>query len=47
VWKELEHRRSLAQPGLIPPSRGNGQASTGGGDPDVFEFESSSDAERT
>jgi cyanophycin synthetase len=46
VWKELERRRSLAQPGLVPSVRGNGQASTVGGDPDVFEFESSGDAER-
>jgi cyanophycin synthetase len=41
VWKELEKRRSLAQPPLVPPVDGNGQAPTVGGDPDVFEFESS------
>jgi cyanophycin synthetase len=42
VWKELERRRSLAQPGLVPSVSGNGQASTVGGDPDVLEYESSS-----
>ena len=42
VWKELETRRSLAQPPLIPAILGDGQSSTVGGDPDVFEFESSS-----
>ncbi len=40
VWKELERRRSLAQPPLVPQVDGNGQVSTVGGDPDVFEFES-------
>jgi cyanophycin synthetase len=39
VWKELERRRSLAQPALVPQMGGNGQVSTVGGDPDVFEFE--------
>ena len=39
VWKELERRRSLAQPTLVPAVGGNGQASTVGGDPDVFEYE--------
>jgi cyanophycin synthetase len=42
VWKELERRRSLAQPGLVPSVSGNGQASTVGGDPDILEYESSS-----
>jgi cyanophycin synthetase len=42
VWKELERRRSLAQPGLVPSVSGNGRASTVGGDPDVLEYESSS-----
>ncbi len=39
VWKELERRRSLAQPALVPRMDGHGQVSTVGGDPDVFEFE--------
>jgi cyanophycin synthetase len=40
VWKELERRRSLAQPSLVPAPNENGQSPTVGGDPDVFEYES-------
>jgi cyanophycin synthetase len=40
VWKELERRRSLVQPPLVPAVGSNGQTSTVGGDPDIIEFES-------
>jgi cyanophycin synthetase len=39
VWKELEARRSLAQPMVLPPRDGDGQIDGMGGDPDLAEFE--------
>jgi cyanophycin synthetase len=35
VWKEIESRRSLAHPAVMPAAEGDGQA---GGDPDLIEF---------
>jgi cyanophycin synthetase len=35
VWKEIESRRSLAHPSVMPAEEGDGQA---GGDPDLIEF---------
>jgi cyanophycin synthetase len=38
VWKEIESRRSLAQPVVMPASEGDGQIQAVGGDPDMIEF---------
>ena len=38
VWKELETRRSLAQPAVLQPREGDGQIEALGGDPDLIEF---------
>jgi cyanophycin synthetase len=38
VWKELEARRSLAQPRVLLPAEGDGQLEGIGGDPDLIEF---------
>jgi cyanophycin synthetase len=39
VWKELETRKSLAQPRVLQVPEGNGQIEATGGDPDLIEFE--------
>jgi cyanophycin synthetase len=39
VWKELEARRSLAQPMVLPPRDDDGHVDGAGGDPDLVEFE--------
>jgi cyanophycin synthetase len=38
VWKELEKRKSLAQPGVLQAAEGNGQVEAIGGDPDLIQF---------
>jgi cyanophycin synthetase len=39
VWKELESRKSLAQPRALPPREsGDGQIEGLSGDPDLIEF---------
>jgi cyanophycin synthetase len=39
VWKELESRRSLAQPSIMPAREGDGQVEGLSGDPDLVQFE--------
>jgi len=39
VWKELERRRSLAQPAGLAAREGNTHIEAVGGDPDILEFE--------
>jgi hypothetical protein len=39
VWKELEVRKSLAQPAVLTTFEGNGQREAVGGDPDLMQFE--------
>jgi cyanophycin synthetase len=39
VWKELESRRSLAQPSVLPAREGDGQVEGLTGDPDLVQFE--------
>jgi len=38
VWKELEHRKSLAQPTVLQAVEADGQLEAIGGDPDLIEF---------
>ena len=38
VWKELEARRSLAQPRVLQAPDGNGKVEGTGGDPDLIDF---------
>ena len=38
VWKELEKRKSLAQPAVLQAAEGNGQLEAIGGDPDLIQF---------
>jgi cyanophycin synthetase len=38
VWKELEQRKSLAQPSLLAPPETDGQLEAIGGDPDLIDF---------
>jgi hypothetical protein len=38
VWKELEGRRSLAQPAVLMAAEGDGQLEAIGGDPDLIKF---------
>jgi cyanophycin synthetase len=38
VWKELEHRKSLAQPTVLAAVEGDGPREAIGGDPDLIEF---------
>jgi cyanophycin synthetase len=38
VWKELERRRSLAQPPVLVRPESDGQREQAGGDPDLIEF---------
>jgi cyanophycin synthetase len=42
VWKELESRRSLAQPRVLGGMGGDGQVEPTGGDPDLMPFDPSS-----
>jgi len=39
VWKELEARRSLAQPSVMPAREGDGQVEGLSGDPDLVQFQ--------
>jgi cyanophycin synthetase len=39
VWKELERRRSLAQPSVLRAADGDGHGVAAGGDPDLIGFE--------
>ncbi len=39
VWKELERRKSLAQPRIMLAVDGNGQVVAGGGDPDLIRLD--------
>jgi cyanophycin synthetase len=39
VWKELEGRKSLAQPRIMLPADGNGQVEAIGGDPDLIQLD--------
>ena len=39
VWKELERRRSLAQPQVLGTAQGNGHVEAISGDPDLIDFE--------
>jgi cyanophycin synthetase len=39
VWQELESRRSLAQPRVLPVADGDGKVEGPGGDPDLIDFE--------
>jgi cyanophycin synthetase len=39
VWKELESRKSLAQPRIMLPADGNGQVEATGGDPDLIQLD--------
>jgi cyanophycin synthetase len=39
VWKELEGRKSLAQPRIMLPADGNGQVEAAGGDPDLIQLD--------
>jgi cyanophycin synthetase len=36
IWKELESRKSLAQPNVLMEAEGNGQVQAKGGDPDLI-----------
>jgi cyanophycin synthetase len=38
VWKELEQRKSLAQPSMLVPPETDGHLEAIGGDPDLIEF---------
>ena len=39
VWKELERRKSLAQPRIMLGAEGNGQVEATGGDPDLIQLD--------
>jgi len=39
VWKELERRKSLAQPQVLGTAQGNGHVEAISGDPDLIDFE--------
>jgi cyanophycin synthetase len=39
VWKELERRKSLAQPRIMLAGDGNGQVEATGGDPDLIQLD--------
>jgi len=39
VWKELERRKSLAQPQVLGTAEGNGHVEAISGDPDLIDFE--------
>ena len=39
VWKELERRKSLAQPRIMLGGDGNGQVEATGGDPDLIQLD--------
>jgi cyanophycin synthetase len=39
VWKELERRKSLAQPRIMLGTDGNGQVEATGGDPDLIQLD--------
>ena len=36
IWRELESRKSLAQPNVLVEAEGNGQVQAKGGDPDLI-----------
>jgi cyanophycin synthetase len=38
VWKEIESRRSLAHPSVMPAAEDDGHMEAAGGDPDLIEF---------
>src|SRR5205807_7811397 len=38
VWKELERRKSLAQPSVLQVAEGDGHLEAIGGDPDLIQF---------